>query len=482
MKKIFILLLLLCIPVFLGLFYGLQLDQALTQAPPRQADRHDLKPVTSFVSIPYSIDLLELQQKLDESIANPIDTINKECKLIKSKYVKANAQCIGEITKRGPITVVGHENGITASLPIAFRLTARTRGRIKMQETATGAMTVNATITPGMLENWEPNTTLSANFHWDKKPQIKVFGMSITFAGLLEPKLRENLNKAVERFNQRLKEKLALRDKAQKTWDKLSTAKNIRKDPEVWLTTQLEKVYFEPFKINSTTLSGSIGMKAKILTVFGEPPPISTAALPKLNLSRYADGFALRVPLVLKFDALRDFLKEKVAGKTVPLTGKDGELTLYIKDVDIYPSGDNIAMAVFFKAAAQNQLLSTSGSFHITGKPVFEETTVKGKPKVTIGLVNVQFGRQVDSTVLDVGTWVLQDTVREYLAKSFIIDVTDKFLNVRRKAEAQLNQRMDKGQIKGQLNKATLENILIYEKWLMINTVVSGKFGVELDV
>lgn len=488
MKKLLIGLVLLLViggAGFVGVFYGFQMDKALTEAPPRQSSKAPLNPVTSYVSIPYSIDLKDLEQKLDQSVSNPIDTINKKCKIIKGKRIKANAQCIGEVTKRGPIRLVGTEKGITATLPIAFKLTARTRGFIKVQETVTGAMTVTATITPGMQENWEPNATLSADFRWDKKPQIKVFGIKITFASLVEPKLREKLNQAVNRLNERLKTKLAIRDKAQKAWDKMAEAKNIRNDPEVWLTTKLEKVYFEPFKIEPETLSGSVGLQAQVQTLFGTPQQTaSKQQLPKLNLSAYPNqGFALRIPLVLRFDAMRDFLKQKVVGKTVPLDGENGELTLTIKDVDIYPSGENIAIGVKFKAAGENQFLATRGSFHITGKPVFEETKVNGKTKVEIALVNVQFARKVDSSVLNIGTWVLQSTVQEYLAEAFVADVTEKFANARQKAEAKLNQRLDKGAaISGRLNKATLEGISVHDEWLMINTLVSGRFAVKVDI
>lgn len=482
MKKLFVFLLVV-VAVLVGLFHFLQVDKALTEAPPRQASKVALKPVTSYLSIPYSIDLKGLEQSLNESISNPIDTINKKCELIKGKRIKANAQCVGEVTKRGPVTLVGSDKGITITLPIAFRLTAKTRGFIKMQETATGAMTVSATITPGMKANWEPNATLSADFHWDKKPQIKLFGIKITFASLVEPKLRKRLNEVVTRFNERIKTKLAIRDKAQQAWSQMSQPKSLSQDPPVWLSTQLENVYFEPFDIKTHSISGSVGMQAKVHTLFGQPEKASFAkTLPELKLTPYPKkGFSLRVPVVLRFDALRQFMNQKVANKTVPLDGKNGELSLTIKEVDLYPSGENIALAVRFKAAGENQLLATQGTFHITGKPVFEETKVDGKTKVTVSLVNVQFGRKVDSTVLNIGTWVLQTAVQQYLAEAFVADVTDKFIEARQKAEQKLNQDLGNGaSIKGKLNKATLETIGVSQDWLVINTLVSGQFKVKV--
>ncbi len=106
-------------------------------------------------------------------------------------------------------------------------------------------------------------------------------------------------------------------------------------------------------------------------SVDAEAIPITTLDLPPLALVDASESrLDINVQANAPYDILTSALRAALVDKTFSQTGAGGATSILVKDVTVYPSGENLAVGVKIKAHLPGRVLDTSGWVYLIGKPV----------------------------------------------------------------------------------------------------------------
>jgi len=122
----------------------------------------------------------------------------------------------------------------------------------------------------------------------------------------------------------------------------------------------------------------------------------------------------LAIPLKVPYDLLRSEAMKAMAGR--PLSVGDAEIKIH--DLEIYPSGNRVAIGVRFSSDLPWRIFNARGVVWLTASPAVDED---GK---VVSLQDIEITRQLDSTLWSILTLVLRDVVHEQLETAATYDLT----------------------------------------------------------
>jgi hypothetical protein len=97
-----------------------------------------------------------------------------------------------------------------------------------------------------------------------------------------------------------------------------------------------------------------------------------------------------------------------------------GEIVVEVANLDIYPSGDRLAVGIDFSAEMPRRLFDAGGTLWLTARPVLSEDGAG------IALRNIDVTRQLDSAVWSLATAAFEGRIRAALAQAAVIDLGDQ--------------------------------------------------------
>ena len=136
--------------------------------------------------------------------------------------------------------------------------------------------------------------------------------------------------------------------------------------------------------------------------------------------SAEAGRIDLAVPLSLGYDTIRSAAMAALGGQPLVLETEAGEILVEVADLDIYPSGDRLAIGADFSAEMPRRLFDTGGTLWLTARPVISEGGAG------IALRDIEVTRQLDSTLWSLATAAFEAQIRAVLAQAAVIDLGDQ--------------------------------------------------------
>ena len=126
----------------------------------------------------------------------------------------------------------------------------------------------------------------------------------------------------------------------------------------------------------------------------------------------------LAVPLALTYPAIRSAALNALGSGPLTVTTDAGEVVLDDLDVEVYPSGERIAIGIDFSADLPRRLFDASGTLWLTAAPVVTETGDG------VLFEDIQVTRQTDSALWNVLSAAFEQRLRSELEKTARLDLS----------------------------------------------------------
>ncbi|MGH8528488.1 MAG: DUF4403 family protein [Nevskiales bacterium] len=435
----------------------------ITQRPTPYVEPRPLaEPPLSFVTIPISLSMQELERRVNAEL--PEKFVNKQ-----KKY--AGRRLAVSVVRTGPAKVSGKGKVLRLQFPLAFSVYGKRESLFKPRIKTNGALTVFAEFELGIAEDWTPKVESRATFRWDKKPRLRFGPFSIRVSEALGEEIQEALDKKAADLRKKARESLDFKAKAEDGWKRLHEPRLLRESPETWLAIQPRDLFLEPLEADDATVRLSLGISAVLTTHLGtRPPSTPLQPLPSLKQRPPAQrGFDIRVPVFVNYEGLLTELRASQTGREIELP--QGTVTL--RDFEAYTAGRELVIGVSFKGDADGWWWDTQGKVYFTGVPAYDPDARQ------LRVDNFNFTREVDNPLVRSATWILQDRLRQEVAQQLVWDVTDSILRAQEEFNQDLNRSLGEGmQLWGEVIYLNFEDLRTEAEGMAVNLRAGGELAI----
>jgi hypothetical protein len=485
---------------------------ASTPAPPRVDEAVKFPEAASSLVIPISLDLSALKTQLESAIPHRLVTISenredctpdqylKTCLVPKfkvrgfkvskdgcSKWVEAKIadgiDChIDAHADRGDISIAAQGNVITVSLPVTASATVRGRGELinKLRETVSGSINATATITADIDEQWNPVVSVTPDFSWRERANLRVLGFEITVGSKVEPEIRKAMAKLQSQIDVALA-KFALRRRAEQLWASAPTLTKVGSNPDVWLRFIPQQVGFSGLSSTPHTLDMTL-MASGITQAFVGPRPsdVPLGPLPALVKTLPEAGFQLYLPVFADYGsieaALASLLKlDQPQQIEVPNVGT-AEVTF--KKVSVYPTHNGaLAIGLALEADPPHQLFDTKGTVWLKARLGIDAERLRLVPS------ELDYGAQSDNAATNLLVAIARlPMFRSKVEGALAHDFTEHYQQALKEANAALNRDVGSGfVIEGAIVNANADDIRATPNGLYLGMFVSGSLRLVMS-
>ena len=423
------------------------------------------------ITLSTKINLQKVQSDFNKSIPSTIATFSGEKDDCITKLgINFGCSWNGEVKKKGNVTISGLDQSLNFAMPL------HVWAKVKSKEFGIGGnfttdFTVTANAFPRLDSDWSLNLNLDADFKWDKRAEIRFFFIKISVGKLTEPVIREQLRKVEEQIKAQIRS-LDIRGNATQAWKKAHEPIKLSSDPVVWLRLKPKVIRFSGVHTQNNILNASVSMDADMETILGERPD-GFPILPLPEIGEQGQGrnkFLVRLPIVLEYEALGKEVEKmlRVGQKWAPIRDKPNHY-LFVKEVEIYPSGENIVVGINFIADLPDDWQDTRGKVYFKGKPVIdnEQRMVK--------FDNLDFTRTTDNTLINVISFFLKKRIRSGLSSILVYRFANEYERLIENANVELNSDLGDGVTsQGNINYAKIDKVVMLERGIYLSVIAEG--------
>jgi len=430
----------------------------------------------STIRLPVGVPLKELEKLINAETPVRLYTIDEPqqtCIKTKSPLLPdVSCRLVGKVD-RGPIRLTGSGKTLILTMPVRTTVHAQNIGKIIKQETADGAVDVQARLTLDIAPNWTPQAKMQADYRWTDKLGIDFLGQRITFAEKVDPKLRELLQN-LERSLPRQLNKLQARQHVAHLWAKGFTSVRAQTQPPIWVRFTPQRVGFSGYQARDGMLVLDLSAQARTETLFGAKPADPTPTpLPQLTRALPADGIHVYVPTLVKYEVLEAAARKALVSQTFrPLIANaPGAADAIVHDVTLYGTAANrIAVGLDVSLKTFGGMLATKGRIWFIAEPVVD---VAAK---VVRLRDLAVAGQTDSKTFNaLLTAVNGTTLRDRVIQTIRYDFAQDYAAGLEKADTWLEAEPFEGFVfKGDLGDAAIRAVRIAPDGLIVEAEATG--------
>jgi len=159
------------------------------------------------------------------------------------------------------------------------------------------------------------------------------------------------------------------------------------------------------------------GVRGVFRVVVGEAPRVvAPTPLPQRSAPPTAPGITLEVPVRVTFEAANHELDARVEGQTIEVSFKKGvaPAQLTISEIDVYPSGTQVAVALAFSADVPGQLFDVNGRMYLLGTPYLDVD------RSEIRLTELSYDARTNGALADIAEWMLHGEITRHLEQRLV--------------------------------------------------------------
>lgn len=460
-------------------------NQALSEKPPMSVVPHTLAVTESVIQTRIRVPLDNLQQKLEgdipEMLYNSQGEEKQKCIRIFGKKHCEEFRVGGWAKRTGPIQLQALDNGyLRVKLPLQYRLKATSDGKLirnllKGVKFKTAAFTAIADIRPNIDNNWHLQVSHASKIVWQKRPVVEVIGIDISIQQLLEKAIEKALAKALNKQKLKLAANTRLKQQVNDFWQRLQQPRELSRSFPLWLQATPKALYLSDLRLENNALQLGLSLKTMLQTTQGSKP--SQQAITKtpapIRQAINHSAIHLSLPLALGYQQMEDSIKQGLQKKPIQL--KQGNASIVINDVEIYPNNDRLVLASKITIKGFKGWFASEGEIYISGRPVVDNAAH------TVRLADVEFSRKLDSPFWTVATQLLQKQLLQSLQKSLVHDFSDDYDKMYTSVNSKL-QGQKKGKLKlhGHLNSLEVKDI--YPDLDELRLVLEATGAVDLEL
>ena len=462
----------------------------------------------SIITLPIQVDLSVLEKYLNEYVPHDVAVLDErgkvclkpqdmkvpfipKCKIKGFKVSckdwtrdfrtvpKVKCDVKGWVKRNGRILLSGNGSTLTFAFPV--RAEASADGYIYGTARASAILYLKAKL--HINSDWTISIDITHDFAWSNSPELKLFDLfNIDIKKVIEPKLRKRLDKFAKKVPELLG-KVDIKGRMEEQWEDIQEPLKIDDDTDTYLLFQPEVASCSQIDIVDHVLRSTISARGKTQVLLGKPPVDYTKTkMTDLETICYKEGqFNFHPPVRITYEALLarshnkyadaytiDLVKSVIPGMlkiSNPKTGKSRDGRLSISAHISYDNRDE-----WLRSLDKFNWFDINGEITFTGLPRIDKETR------TLIFDDLVYDSTTNSDLFD----LLIDAaelapIQSYLESLVKYNYGKKIDEGIVKANKALNG-LSQGDlnVSGRLESATIEDIIVNEKDITINTHLSG--------
>ena len=420
--------------------------------------------VTSFVNLPITIRLKDIENQLNKSLNgliyedNNIEDDNLTVKIWKLAPISLENTSEGKIKTILPLkATINYRYGIDK-----FGVQLYDTREIKLD----GKVNLLSNIG---LTNWKLNTkTKLKSLDWNNSPSITIAGKSIAITYLINPAIKYFKDDIEKSIDDEIKQSLDFKPNVLEALEKISTPIEISPEYESWLRIVPIELYATDALLKDNSIKMEMGLKCYIETLIG-PKPATKFDSSKILLKPVSQMPNKIIANIIAVSTYKEATKIMIKNFQGQEFG-EGKKKVTVKNVEIWHKEGKMVIAL-------DLLGSVNGTVYLSGFPQYNEATKE-----------IYFD-QLDY-VIDTKSKILRSA--NWLASSYILK------KIRETCRYSISPNLEEGKqimdtytknyspmpgvfINGTIDEISLKKIQLTNKAIIAFLNISGNVNVTID-
>ena len=217
-------------------------------------------------------------------------------------------------------------------------------------------------------------------------------------------------------------------------------------------------------------LSGAVGG--------GDPRAAEPTPLPTRSAPPGEPGVALDVPVSLTFAAANQQLDRRLEGQVVdvPLDVVGQSVPVTISAVEVYPSGERVAVALEFSADLPGAWFAVSGLVYMVGTPTLDAE------RNQLSIADLAYDSQTNVVLVDVAEWMLHDVIVRRVQSLLVFDFAGQLDGYRDQInEALVEYQIDDAvRLRGTIDDARVVALTVTDAAIVVGVQLRGEAQLDL--
>ena len=400
------------------------------------------------------------------------------------RHVCADVDYNCDVERDGPIVVSGSPAGLHLELPVSATGGAGFSGDLAKalgmsHKNFRGSLVAIADATLGLDTNWCPVLNANVRFEWRNKAQLEIIhNVWLNIDGAVGPQISKAMTDALNKAKATLTCGM-VRQKVGAIWHPYSEQLKVPGGgPDVALNFLPEKAAFSGVSYGSAAASLAVGITGTADVAMSPSPAGASLPIPSLDkIPVTSDRFSLAVPIRASWVDLSKEVTSQVVGRVFEANSAIGHASVIIDKIEVYPSGQQIALAVHLAANLPGRWLNTKGWLYLTATPVLDPATQ------TLRATDLHLTRGLDNQTVAAILAVLHGPIESYLQHLAFFDLKPGIQHGRVSLAAALGRFAETQKIVVLIKDdfAGMRSVQVDDQFLTANVGVDGTADVGVN-
>jgi hypothetical protein len=416
---------------------------------------------TSFVAMPISISIAEIEHQLNKNLSGLIynDTLINDDKTQM------------KIWKTAPILLTEKQGNIVSVIPL--KIWAKFKyGTEFMGLNDTREISLNGTITlnsASQLTNWKLTTQSKIeDFAWSESPSILVAGKNIPITYIINPTLRVFKDKISKKIDDAIDKTCDFKPHVIKVIENLSVPFKTSEQYETWFKMVPIELYVTEAKLSKSKITMDMGLKCNMQTMVGQQPKngFDASKLVLKPVSTIPDKTTISVVAVSTYESASNIVTKNFQGQEFG----SGSRKITVQKVTLWHKEGKIVIAL-------DVVGSINGSIYLIGIPNYNSITKE------IYFDQLEYVLNTKNILIKSANWLLQGNILSKIQENCRYSIKGNLEEGKQSLKPYLsNYSPMKGVfVNGTLNDFEFEKVELTDKAIIAFITTSGKLKIKVD-
>ncbi|MBP6073703.1 MAG: DUF4403 family protein [Flavobacterium sp.] len=416
---------------------------------------------TSFVTLPISISIAEIEHQLNKNLTG----------LIYNDTLMSDDKTQMKIWKTAPILLTEKQGNIVSVIPL--KIWAKFKyGTEFMGLNDTREISLNGTITlnsASKLTNWKLTTQSKIeDFAWSESPSILVAGKNIPITYIINPTLRVFKDKISKKIDEAIDKTCDFKPHVLKVIEKLSVPFKTSEQYETWFKMVPIELYVTEAKLSKSKITMEMGLKCNMQTMVGQQPKngFDASKIVLKPVGTIPEKTTASVVAVSTYESASSIVTKNFQGQEFG----SGSRKITVQKVSLWHKDGKIVIAL-------DVLGSINGTIYLIGIPNYNSITKE------IYFDQLEYVLNTKNILLKSANWLMQSTILSKIQENCRYSIKGNLEEGKQSLKPYLtNYSPMKGVfVNGTLNDFEFEKVELTDKAIIAFITTSGKIKIKVD-
>jgi hypothetical protein len=416
---------------------------------------------TSFVAMPITISLSEIEHQLNKKLSG----------LIYNDSLINDDKTEMKIWKTAPILLSEKDGNIVSVIPLKiwakFKYGTDFLGLYDTREISlNGTITLNSST---QLTNWKLTTKSKIeDFAWSDSPTILVAGKKIPITYIINPTMRIFKEKIAKKIDNAIDRTCDFKPHVLNVIEKLSVPFMTSERYESWFKMVPIELYVTEAKLSKSKITMEMGLKCNMQTMVGQQPKngFDASKITLKPVSSIPEKTTASVVAVSTYESASNIVTKNFQGQEFG----SGSRKITVQKVALWHKDGKIVIAL-------DVLGSINGTLYLVGIPNYNSISKE------IYFDQLEYVINTKSILLKSANWLMQETILSKIQENCRYSITTNLEEGKQSLKPYLtNYSPMKGVfVNGVLNDFEFEKVELTDKAIIAFITSSGKLKIKVD-